>query len=259
MYSNSPVNGNENSAGKPLALVGWSMLGDPLSIEALGRAGFDFVGLDVQHGFFGFESTVRAIQQLDAMGVPAFVRINCREIDKLPHYLDAGASGAIIAMVTGPEDAALAVRLSRYQPKGARSYGGQRYGLRPEPADVADVQPSIYVMIETSEAARRVNEIAAVPQISGLYVGPVDLSLALGVPADRTDHDFDAALSEVISAAHAQRIQAGTFATSGADARELAAMGFDEVVISSDIALLRASLNEELADARRPVKDGVPR
>ena len=254
MYGNNPVTGNEKAACEPLALGGWSMLGDLLSIEALGRAGFDFVGLDVQHGFFGFESTVRAIQQLDALGVPAFVRINFREIERLPRYLDAGASGAIIAMVTGPEDAELAVRLSRYQPKGARSYGGQRYGLRQEPADVADVQPSIYVMIETAEAARRVNEIAAVPQISGLYVGPVDLSLALGVPADRTDQDFVAALDQVISAAHSQRIQAGTFSTSGADARELAAIGFDEVVVSSDIALLRASLNEELAAARKHVE-----
>lgn len=254
MYSNSPVTGNETAAREPLVLGGWSMLGDPLSIEALAQAGFDFVGLDVQHGFFGFDSTVRAIQQLDALRVPALVRISRREIDRLPRYLDAGAAGAIIAMVTGPEDAELAVRLSRYQPKGDRSYGGQRYGLRPEPADVADVQPRIYVMIETAEAARRVNEIAVVPQISGLYVGPVDLGLALGVPADRTDQDFVGALNQVISAAHSQRIQAGMFSSSGADARELAGMGFDEVVISSDIALLRASMNEELAAARKHIE-----
>lgn len=226
------------------------MLGHPVAVECLAKAGLDFVGLDVQHGFFGFEAAARAIQYLDALGVPALVRIAFAELEHLPRHLDAGATGAIIAMVDSPDDAERAVRRSRYQPHGDRSYGGQRYGLRPEPPDLAQVRPAIHVMIETAAAMARVEQIAAVPGIAGLYAGPVDLSLAVGCHPDMGDPDFAEAMGRILDAAHSHGVRAGTFAVSGVDARNLAGAGFDEVVVASDVALLRQALAAEVAAAR---------
>lgn len=251
MYSNDVGQLLEAPAGQVRpAFGGWSMLGHPLAVECLAKAGLDYVGLDVQHGFFGFDATVRAIQYLDALGVSALVRIPFADLAQLPRYLDAGATGAIIAMVDGADDAECAVRRSRYQPEGERSYGGQRHGLRPEPADVAEVRPLIHVMVETVSALADVEGIAAVPGVTGLYVGPVDLSLAAGCRPDMRDRDFAAALRRVCDAAHSHGIRAGTFAVSGADARSLAGVGFDEVVVASDVALLRKALAVEVAATR---------
>jgi 4-hydroxy-2-oxoheptanedioate aldolase len=256
---------------------GWSMLPGGETIEALARAGFDFVAVDCQHGAYGFRETIAAIQLLDVLGIESLVRVSPQELGLLPRYLDFGADGAIVAMADDVKLAADAVSLARYQPGGTRSYGGQRYGLRPEPDDLAAVRPLVFVMIETRGALEAVEAIAAVPGLAGLFVGPVDLALALGVagrdviqiaatyagreavPVDEliarpdehgTSDEWERGVARVVAAAHAAGIEAGMFATGGADARRWAEFGFDRVVVGSDIALLRATLAAELAGAR---------
>jgi 4-hydroxy-2-oxoheptanedioate aldolase len=258
---------------------GWSQLAQPVVIEALGKADVDFVGLDLQHGWFAFNEAASAIQLLDALGVPAYVRLSYLDLPLVPRVLDAGASGVIVAMVDDAATAARAVVASRYQPHGDRSYGGQRYGLRPEPPDVADVRPEVFVMIETKQALDAVEEIAAVEGLTGLFVGPVDLALALGaetgpsgalistyvspsgpsagqggsVPAALLEAEarpWRQALDRVVAAAHTAGLEAGMFAASGADAAYWGAAGFDRVSISSDVALLRAALDDAFRLAR---------
>jgi 4-hydroxy-2-oxoheptanedioate aldolase len=244
----------------------WSMLPDPIAVEALGRSGADFVGLDAQHGAHGFESLARAIQLLDTLGVEALVRLSELELALIPRVLDLGASGVIVAMVEAPETAARAVELARYQPEGTRSYGGRRFGLSPEPDDLREARPAVWAMVETAAAVQRLDEIAATPGLTGLFVGPVDLALALGVtgPAalrlsaelagndPRTDEEaaWLDALAEVVRAAHDYGLEATTFCLGAADARHWAAAGFDRVVVSADVTLLRAAVEGELRAAR---------
>lgn len=229
----------------------WSMLGNPIAVEALGKSGADFVGLDVQHGQFGFEQCIRSIQLLDIMGVTSLVRISCAEWPTIPRYLDAGAERVLLAMVSTPADVQRCVAVSRYQPEGERSYGGQRLGLRPEPADVAQVRPEVLVMIETADALKNICEIGAVQGISGLYVGPVDLGLAIGTTPALSNPAFRSALQQIRDSAHNNQLRTGMFAADGDSAAELAAFGFNEVVVSSDIAQLRAALKSELDRAHR--------
>ena len=251
------------------------MLPSPEATEALGRTGFDFVGVDCQHGAHGFRGAIEAVQLLDALGQEVLVRVSVLELELIPRYLDFGAAGVIVAMVNDVAAVEEAVALARYQPEGNRSYGGQRYGLHPEPADVRDVRPAVYVMLETAEALAEVDAIANVPGVSGLFVGPVDLALATtdsaGVVAQlsgayarspgQSDDGLEAptaaamkvwreGVERIRDAAHAAGVEAGTFATSGADAASWARAGFDRVVIASDIALLRSTLARELGAAR---------
>jgi 4-hydroxy-2-oxoheptanedioate aldolase len=250
------------------------MTGSPLAVEALGRSGVDFVGLDLQHGAFAYAEAGAAIQLLDALGVPALVRVSHLDLPLLPRVLDMGASGVILAMVEDAGTVERAVRASLYQPAGDRSYGGQRYGMRAEPANLADVRPQLFPMIETRGGLDAVEAIARVPGLAGLLVGPVDLALALGEDAavtgeltsvyvspkqgasvadalaDAEGHPWRLALDRVRDAAHAAGIEAGMFAVGGADAAYWSEAGFDRIVVASDIALLRGALEREVSLAR---------
>ena len=239
----------------------WSMLPNAEAIEALASTSrADFVGVDGQHGAHGFRDIVDAIRLLDLLGVESLVRISELELELIPRFLDFGAAGVIVAMVDDAEVTRRVVSLARYQPEGLRSYGGRRYGLSAEPDSLRTVKPAVYVMVETAKALDNLEEIAAVPGLTGLFVGPVDLALALGgdgkvvrrlsetaagvgaaaPPEDAgLEEDWRVALARVRDVAHAAGLEAGMFSIGGIDAAHWAAAGFDRVVVSSDIALLR--------------------
>jgi 4-hydroxy-2-oxoheptanedioate aldolase len=251
------------------------MLPSGEAVEALARSGADFVGLDAQHGAYGVRELAQAIQLLDLLSVESLVRIGELELELIPRVLDFGAAGVIVAMVETPDLASKAVSLARYQPEGRRSYGGRRYGLSREPDDLREVRPAVHVMIETRGALERLDEIAAVQGLAGLFVGPVDLALASGATGplarrysaefggesptergaaadagqSRVASEWHDACVRVVHAAHANGREAGTFALEGTDARYWTTVGFDRVVIASDIALLRAALARELGAA----------
>ena len=248
----------------------WSMLPSQEVVEALARSGADFVGLDAQHGAHGFRDLVEAIRLLDGLGVESLVRVF--ELKAIPRYLDFGATGVIVPMIDSAEEARQAVGLARYQPHGTRSYGGRRYGLSREPDILRDAQPLVYAMVETAGALDAVDGIASVPGLAGVFVGPVDLALAIGgdgplvrrlseasAGIGETLGDADAsfaarwneALARVLTATHRAEIEAGMFALGGGDAAHWVAAGFDRVVVGSDIALLRGALTRELSAARK--------
>jgi 4-hydroxy-2-oxoheptanedioate aldolase len=228
----------------------WLMIPDPLVVEAAGRAGFDWVGLDLQHGAWDLGLAFRGIQLLDALGVPALIRVSEEDLQLIPRVLDHGASGIVIAMVSGPEIVAEAIDRARYAPQGHRSYGGQRYGMRPEPADVADVRPGIYAMLEDARGVASAAEIAAVTGVAGLHVGPVELGLGMGMGMDRSGHRFRDTLLAIIAAGHRAGIPVTQHAVRGEQARGWLEMGFDEVVLTADIDLLRQAFAGHLAAAR---------
>lgn len=231
---------------------GWIELSDPIVWESVGRTGYDFVVVDVQHGSLGFSEAIRAIQLLDSLGQEVFARISSVQIHEAPRYLDFGLKGIIVATVDDAEIARRAVGFTRYQPGGIRSYGGARYGLTHEPKDVGEVRPAVWAMIETAAGAENIEAIAAVPGITGLLVGPADLSRAYGLPPGHRSQDprWNDALERVVKACRARGIASTMNARDGSDARQWVDMGFDHMVIASDIAHLRGALARELATAR---------
>jgi 4-hydroxy-2-oxoheptanedioate aldolase len=231
-------------------VAAWLMIPDPLVVEAAGRAGFDWIGLDLQHGAWDLERAFRGLQLLDALGCQALVRLAEDDLGLMPRLLDHGASGIVIAMVTTADHVADAVAAARYQPEGRRSYGGQRYGFRSEPGGPESVRPSIYAMIEDHRGVSNVHAIAAVPGLSGLHVGPVDLALGLGVGMDRSAQVFVDTLARIRDAGHAATLPVTMHAVPGVDAGDWFDAGWDEVVIPADVSLLRAILCEHLELAR---------
>jgi 4-hydroxy-2-oxoheptanedioate aldolase len=225
------------------------MIPDPLVVEAAARSGVDWVGLDLQHGTWDLERAFRAIQLLDSIGVPALVRVSQDELPVIPRVLDHGAFGIVLAMVTSPEVAAAAVSAARYAPVGRRSYGGQRYGLRPvrEPSDPSEIRPAVYAMIEDARGFESVEAIAKVTDLAGLHIGPVDLGLGLGLGLNASGPLFTDALLRIRAAAHASGVSVALHAVRGEDAQARIQEGFDEVVLQADIDLLRSTFTRQLA------------
>lgn len=235
------------------------MIPDPLVVEAAGRAGFDWVGLDLQHGTWDLELAFRGIQLLDALGSPVLVRLAQEDLALMPRLLDHGASGTVIAMASSAAAVADALDAARYQPLGRRSYGGQRYGLRPEPSDLSAVRPGVFAMIEDRRGVDELEAIAAVPGLAGLHVGPVDMGLGIGIGRDRSVPAFAEALARIRDVGHAQGLPVTMHAVQGANAATWFDLGWDEVVLPADIDLLRGALANQVAVARGAAAPEAPK
>jgi 2-keto-3-deoxy-L-rhamnonate aldolase RhmA len=231
-------------ASRPIKLAGWLAMPEPLIVEIAARAGFDWLGIDLQHGAWDLGTTFRGIQLADALAQPVIIRLPDEQLDLIPRVLDHGASGVVLAMASEPEVVLAAVEHARYQPLGKRSYGGQRFGLRPEPNDPLDVKPGIFAMLETRRGVEAAAEIAAIEGLAGLHVGPSDLALALGVGRDLASSKFTKALERIVSAAHKRGLPVAMHAVAADQAAKWAAMGFDELVLTADVELLRKAFVE---------------
>ncbi|MFN0193288.1 MAG: HpcH/HpaI aldolase family protein [Aestuariivirga sp.] len=225
-------------------LAGWLAIPEPLVVEIAARTAFDWIGFDLQHGAWDLATAFRGIQLADAIGKPVLIRLPDEQLALIPRVLDHGASGVVLAMASEPEVVRGAVERSRYQPHGTRSYGGQRYGLRPEPADVAEVRPGIHAMLETERGVAAADEIAAIEGLAGIHVGPTDLGLALGLGRDLSAPAFQGAIERIVAAAHAHGLPVTMHAVAARDAVRWAALGFDEVVLTADVELLRNAFTE---------------
>lgn len=216
------------------------------------RSGVDYVCVDLQHG----TATLDDVTAASMAARPAGPTVLARPLANRPEYigklLDAGAAGVIVPMVNTADEAAAAVASCAYPPGGERSYGpvpaatvyADRYRLLP------DGRFRCMIMIETAEALGNVDAIAAVPGVSGLYVGPADLSLALGLPPQlhHDDPAFTAALARIHEAAHAAGKQAGIHAAAHTSRRRTQE-GYDMITVTSDLAAFAAGLADHLATA----------
>lgn len=227
----------------------WLSTPEPLIAEAAARAKPDWVGLDLQHGGWDLGTAFRGIQLLDALGMPAIARVSEQELELMPRLLDHGASGIVIAMASSVELVEEAVRRARYQPEGVRSYGGQRYGLRHAPSDPAEIRPGVYPMIEDRRGMADVAKIARVKGIAGLHIGPFDLGLGLGV--SREDPRFARALQSILDAGHAAGVPVTMHAVRPEEAAGWFKTGFDEVVLTADIELIRSAFQSGVELVRR--------
>jgi 4-hydroxy-2-oxoheptanedioate aldolase len=233
----------------------WVVLDSPTSTERLARIGYDYVALDGQHGVFGYSGMLAALTAVDAAGrAVGIVRVTGNDAATIGRALDAGAVGVIVPLVNSPEEAARAVAACRYPPVGIRSYGPARPlpQVGPRPADVNDAV-ILLAMIETAEGLANVEAIAATPGLDGLYIGPTDLTIALGGarPDDPSVADaFEAALVRIRRACEDNGIAAGMHTRSGEEAAGRISDGFTLVTVSGDLTHLEASARAHLAVVR---------
>src|SRR5271170_3835436 len=150
----------------------------------MAHSGFDWVCVDMQHGMIDFSQMVPMLQGISSTGTAPLVRVPRNEPGIIGKSLDAGAWGVIVPMVNSRQEAEEAVAACRYAPVGIRSYGPLRANLYAgfEYFSRANDEVLCIVMVETTVAVERVDEIASVPGVDAIYIGPADLSVTLGLP-----------------------------------------------------------------------------
>ena len=235
------------------ALGAWMFLREPMTAESAARMGYDYVVVDLQHGVASEPEALAMMQAAEAAGAIPVARVSTNHPTTIGRALDAGALAVIVPMVNDAEGARAAVSACRYAPEGTRSYGPvaaiSRYS--DDYARVANRTVACIVMIETAEALDNLDQILSVPGIDAVYVGPVDLSLTLGLPPE-TDHDdvrFTGAIDAILAACSRHGVVPGIHADAGLAAK-WTARGFRMVTVGYDQLSVLTGLRGALADAR---------
>lgn len=240
---------------------GWLLGADPLMATAVAAVGFDYVGIDVQHGAPGPENVAGLIAAVAPRSAP-LVRVARNDAADIGRALDAGALGVIVPMVESAEEAAAAVSACRYPPAGTRSFGPARARLLhgADYATVADGLITCLPMIETARGLAQVDEILAVPGVDAVYVGPADLSLSLGLRPllDQSDAVFTEALTTITRAASRHGVAAGVHA-SPALAATRQEQGFSMITVGIDLTVVTEGMQAAHRAGTTPTAVGTAR
>lgn len=234
------------------ALGAWLSIPSSLSCEALARAGYDYVCLDLQHGLIDNASAAEMLLAINSTQATPFVRVPANNFAAINHALDAGALGIIVPMIHSAADAARAVDACRYAPNGSRSYGPVRASLTFGPDYFAKANDLVLCvpMIETREALEDIEAIVSLPGVDAVYVGPNDLSLSLGQPpgADN-DGAYQLAYREIAKSCEAAKVVAGIHANSSLASKHRQT-GYRMITVSSDMGLLQRGAARDLEGAK---------
>jgi 4-hydroxy-2-oxoheptanedioate aldolase len=216
----------------------------------MGRAGFDWVCLDMQHGLIGYDSMVSMLQALEATGTPSLVRVAWNSPEHIMKALDAGAHGVVVPMVDSVSDAQAAVGACRYPPDGYRSWGPVRAAFAHKGFDPAWANNDVVcvVMIETSGGVAAADQIVSVPGVDAVYIGPADLALAHGMqPTARVkDAGHERLIVAIKAACDRAGIVAGIYCSGWETAAHWCDEGFRMLNIDSDATFLRTNAAEAL-------------
>lgn len=242
----------------------WLCLPDPVAARLLACVGFDWLTVEMEHAPLGIETAAAmfgtvaaqgaAVQQQGGTPTVPLVRVpsNCPE--NIKRVLDNGAMGIVVPMVNSRAEAEAVVAAARYAPQGKRSVGGFLHAVNfgTAPGDYyehANEEVLVVVQTEHIEAVEAADEILAVPGIDAFFIGPNDLLNSMGqTPAmESSDPAFVAAIDHLLAMGKKHGVAAGIHTADAAAARQRIAEGFQFVAVASDVALLLAKAQAELA------------
>jgi 4-hydroxy-2-oxoheptanedioate aldolase len=232
-------------------------LGSALTAEIVGRAGFDFVVIDLEHGSGNEADVLPQLQALEATGAGVIVRVESHARQRAHRVLDLGAEGIMFPRVDSPAEAASAVAGLRYPPEGVRgvAIANRACGFgttHREYMAAADALLGV-VQIESEAALSAVDAIAAVDGADVLFVGPLDLTQSLGIFGQFDHPRYAAALDAVSAAARRHGKSLGVLTGRPEDFDRYHALGFRFIACGSDGSLLATAARRQmelLAEAR---------
>jgi 4-hydroxy-2-oxoheptanedioate aldolase len=225
--------------GKPV-WGGWITGPTAIGPEEFARAGYDYVGFDAQHGYIDDADIATMLRRLEHVPIGTAVRLPSADPAPIGRVLDAGADAVIIAMIESADQAAAAVAATRYPPDGVRSFGPLRASLG---SDIGALQArvSVFAMIETAAALADIEQICAVSGLAGVYVGPADLAISMGVDVTKatTDPAVRDAIVGIRRVASAAGLVPGIHAGDGKVGQAMAQLGFQMITLASESQALR--------------------
>lgn len=240
----------------------WLNLASSITAEIASKSGLDWLLIDREHGAGDEETLLHQLQAIDTAASCAVVRIPHNEERLFKQALDLGAAGVMVPYVNNAEEARSAVASMRYPPQGVRGVArftraaGFSIDFDSYFAE-ANAKLLTIVQIETVEAVAQAEEIAQVEGVDVLFVGPLDLSVNLGIPQQTNHPDFLAAIRKVIAAARAAGKVAGTLlgnadqiAPAIAEGYTFLAVGSDGGMVANGMKSLKASFDTHRKSGR---------
>jgi 4-hydroxy-2-oxoheptanedioate aldolase len=239
-------------AGEPIVNA-WLSIPSGYAAEVVASQGFDSVTVDMQHGMMGFDSAVAMLQAVSITSATPLVRCPSLNTPEIMRLLDAGAYGVICPSIDTPEMAEAFVAACRYPGAGTRSFGPAR-GLLYGGADYfAKANETILAlaMIESQLALENLDAILDTRGLDGVYVGPNDLALSLGVaPSAQPAEEVERAIECIVKAVRQRGLIAGIFCSDGDTARRRLEQGFHLVTPGNDVNALASASTSRLVAAR---------
>jgi 4-hydroxy-2-oxoheptanedioate aldolase len=243
------------------AVNGWLAIPNGFSAETMAHQGWDTLTIDLQHGVVDYQAMVTMLQAVSTTPTVPVVRVPWLEPGILMKALDAGAYAVICPMVNTREDAQKLVAWTNYAPKGTRSFGPVRallYGGADYPQQANDTIVR-FAMIETAQALDNLDAILSVEGLDAVYIGPSDLSLALGCRPvfDDVDPPVAQAIDHILARAKAHGVVAGVHNGRPDVALARIAKGFRFVTVASDARILAAG-SQDILKAMRAAPAAAP-
>ena len=237
------------------AVNGWLAIANSFCAETMAHQGWDTLTIDLQHGVVDYQAMVGMLQAISTTATVPIVRVPWLEPGIIMKTLDAGAYGVICPMVNTREEAQRFVAYTSYAPKGTRSFGPVRallYGGADYPAKANETIVR-FAMIETAQALDNLDAILSVEGLDAIYIGPSDLSLALGCKPqfDDVEPKVAQAIDHIVARAKAHGVVAGIHNGRSDVAKARIAKGFRFVTVSSDARLLAAGSQQVLSEMRQ--------
>jgi len=237
---------------RELVIGTWLNLGSSMTAEIAAQAGFDWVVLDLEHGAGDHESLLHQLHAVSATPAVPLVRVAWNEAPRFKRVLDLGASGVVVPYVTSADEARQAVAAMRYPPKGIRGVASLNracdFGAQfSQYFASANDNLLTVVQVETEATLDAVEGIAAIEGVDVLFVGPMDLSVSMGIPVQYDHARFRDALAKVAGACRSAGKAAGILLGRPEQIRDTLAAGFTFVGLGSDGGVLAQGM-KGLAD-----------
>ena len=247
-------------AGKPI-INSWLAVPSSFSAEVMAQQGWDSLTIDMQHGLIDYSNAISMLQAISSTETIPMARVNWNEPGQIMKILDAGAYGIICPMVSNKKEAEFFVKACMYPPKGYRSYGpirGLIYGGA-DYADKANDEILKFAMIETKESLDNLDEIMKTPELDGIYIGPADLSLAIGEKPSFDKPEGDPVyevIMKILDHAKKNNIIAGIQNGQPEYAEKMIKKGFQLVTIGSDQRYMTSASETALGKLKKDsIKD----
>ena len=236
------------------AINAWCSIPNAVTAEMMSMNDFDSITIDMQHGLVDYQTALNMLQVISGSGKTPMVRVPWNEPGIIMKSLDAGALGVICPMINTPEDAIEFVATTKYAPVGSRSSGPTRAMMIHGPSyhDEANDNIISLAMIETVEALGNVEKIAATEGLTGIYIGPSDLSISMGYKPglDRTEPELIEAIQRIEKACIDNYIKVGIHCLSPSYLKDKLYNGYHLATLASDVRIYAEGISNKLKEAR---------
>ena len=233
---------------------------NPSIVEIMGYTGLDFVVIDTEHGPYDTMPMSDLIQAAESKGLSPLVRIADITHKEMQRALDNGAEGIIIPCLKSIDDFRKVVELGKFAPLGNRGFikgRGSGFGNEPwatgtltEYMQNSNEKVMLLPQCETIEALNNIEEIVQIEGINGIFIGPFDLSICMGIPGQFDAPEFREAVDMILRACKAAGKLCMTFTTTPEEARMYIDKGFDAVAYSIDTIVIGQAYKEAVEKIR---------